>query len=245
MVSPRRLAFAAMVLVTAWSLWAWAARAELPTSKPAPGANARAPDDQAQKGNGGEEEEQPKPLNVFEFGKETPPLIAAIINFGILVGGYYWLGRKPIAAALVHRRDAIAKDIEEAQKMMHEAEARAKTYQAKLERLEEEMRTARETLVHAGQAEKDRIVAEAEASAARLRKEAEFVIEQEMKQIRYDLWRDTLHSAVTAAEELLKQRVTPADQERIAEDYLIDLGGKPKAPGAAAAPRAQGAENAS
>jgi hypothetical protein len=57
-----------------------------------------------------------------------------------------------------------------------------------------------------------------------MRRDAEFLVEQEVKQIRADLWRGTVEAAVTAAEELLKKRVTPADQERLAEDYLADLG---------------------
>jgi F-type H+-transporting ATPase subunit b len=69
-------------------------------------------------------------------------------------------------------------------------------------------------------------VVEAEAKAERRRKDAEFQVEQELKQIRQDLWKETVEAAVGAAEELLKKRVTMADQERMAEDYLADLGGK-------------------
>ena len=162
-------------------------------------------------------------FNLADFGSKTVPFAAMLINFGILAAGYYLLGRKPIAAALQSRRDTIAKDIDEAQKMRKEAEERAKTYQAKLEKLEEEVKTAREALVRAGEAERDRIVTEAEAKAERMRKDSEFLVEQELKQIRQDLWKDTVETAVAAAEELLKKRVTPADQERIAEDYLADL----------------------
>jgi F-type H+-transporting ATPase subunit b len=182
------------------------------------------------------ESEEPKPINWTTFGGETPPYLAMVINFGILITGYYLLGRKPIAAGLQSRRDSIAKDIEEAQKMRREAEERAKLYQAKLEKLDEEVRTAREGLVHAGEAERDRIILEAEAKAERMRRDAEFLVEQELKQIRVDLLRDTVEAAVGAAEELLKKRVTAADQERLAEDYLSDLGGKkPVAPAATGA----------
>jgi F-type H+-transporting ATPase subunit b len=210
----RRIALAAMALITAWSLWAWA--------QPTPAGHREADAHQAEASGS----EEPAAVNWFAFGKESPPFIAMLINFGILAGGYYLLGKKPVAAALQNRRDAIAKEIEEAQAMRREAEVRAKTYQAKLERLDEEMRSAREALLRAGEAERDRIVAEAKANAERMHKDAQFVIEQEMKQIRHDLWRETLDSAVGAAEELLKNRVTPADQERLAEDYLADLGGK-------------------
>jgi F-type H+-transporting ATPase subunit b len=169
----------------------------------------------------------PPPMNWWDFGStETPPYVAMLVNFALLVAGYYLLGKKPVAAALRNRRDSIAKEIEEAQRMKEEAEARAKTYQAKLEKLEEEVKMAHEALIRAGEAERDRIVVEAEAKAARMRKDAQFLVEQELKQLRQDVWRGAVETAITAAEEMLKKRVTLADQERLAEDYLADLGGK-------------------
>ena len=205
-----RIALIAMALVTSWSVWAWAARAP-ETRPPAAPAEGRA------------ESDGPAPINWLEFGKETPPYIAMVINFGILVAGYYLLGKKPIGAALQNRRESIAKEIEDAQRIKREAEARAKTYQAKLDNLAEDVQNAHEALVRSGEAERDRIVSEAEAKAERMRKDAQFMVEQEMKQIRQDLWRDAVQAAVGAAEELLKTTVTQADQERLAEDYLAGL----------------------
>lgn len=222
----RRVALAAMLVVTASACWAWAQHDKPAVEKPVAGERHGA------SAATHEESEEPTVISVnwTEFGKETPPFVAMVLNFGLLAGAYYALGRKPIAAGLQARRDHIAKEIDEARKMQQEAEARAKTYQAKLEKLEEEVSTARDALVRAGEAERDRIVKEAEAKADRARRDAEFMVEQELKQIRQDLWRETVETAVSAAEELLKKRVTQADQERLAEDYLADLGGKARAP---------------
>ncbi|MDP9148850.1 MAG: ATP synthase F0 subunit B [Myxococcota bacterium] len=214
----RQLAFATMVLVTLWSVWAWAGRAPnaadgLPESTPSEGSALR----------GADHEERPPPVNWVEFGKETPPYIAMVINFGILLAGYYLLGRKPIGEALQRRRESIAKEIEDAQRIKREAEARATVYQAKLDHLAQDTENAREALVRSGEAERDRIVAEAEAKAERMRKDALFMVEQEMKQIRQDLMRDAVEAAVGAAEALLKSTITHADQERLAEDYLLGL----------------------
>jgi F0F1-type ATP synthase membrane subunit b/b' len=224
----RRVALTAMAVVTAWSVWAWAQPA-----KPGPSPHAATAETApaAHEGAAEAEGEGPASMNWTEFGGETPPYIAMLINFGILAAGYYLLGRKPIAAGLQARRDTIVKDIEEAQRMKHEAEARARVYQSKLETLEVELQSARDSLLGAGQAEKERIVREAEAKAERMQRDAEFLVEQELKQIRGNLWRETVEAAVLAAEDLLKKRVTPADQERLAEDYLADLGGKHKAAG--------------
>jgi F-type H+-transporting ATPase subunit b len=207
----RWLLLSVMALVTAWSCWSvWAFASE---PAPAPGHAEHAEN----------ESEGPADVNWVDFTVETPPYLAMLINFGILVAGYYALGKKPIAAALRNRRNSIAKEIEDAQRMRKEAEKRAKTYQAKLDKLEDELKSAREALVRAGEAEKERIVTEAEAKAERMRKDAQFLVEQELKQVRVDLQREAVEAAIAAAEELLRKRVTQADQERLAEDYLADL----------------------
>jgi F0F1-type ATP synthase membrane subunit b/b' len=220
------IALAAMVMVTSWSVWA---SAQPRHTQPRPAAVEHP-------GAAEPESEEPKPFNWFEFGRETPPYVAMLVNFGILAAGYYLLGRKPIAAALQNRSDSIAKEIEDAQKMKREAEERAKMYQAKLETLEEEVRMARGAFVRAGEAESERILADANAKAERMRRDAEFLVEQELKQIRKDLWRDAIDTAVAAAEELLKKHVTASDHERLAEDYLAELGAPPKTRPAAVPP---------
>jgi F-type H+-transporting ATPase subunit b len=245
MTWPRRIALTAMALVTAWSVWAIAQPAPRP-QPPQPGLPAAPPHRGAEpmnvppqarpaaahqaaaaaEGAKGEEEEEkgPAAFNFGEFGGETAPYLAMLINFGILAAGYYLLGKDSIAAGLKARRASIQKELEEAARMKAEAEERAKKYQARLQTLEAEKAMAIEALVRAGEAEKERIVREAEAKAERMKKDAEFLVEQEIKQLRVDVWREAVDTAVAAAEELLKKRVTPADQERLAEEYLADLG---------------------
>jgi F-type H+-transporting ATPase subunit b len=254
----RGAALAVMTLVTAWSLWAWAqthdhvhgaasamasasgapAHMHLPPHAASAHAAAGAPHAAAAEESAPAEEpesETPGPINWTDFGAKNPPFLAMIINFAILAAGYYYLGKKGVADGLKSRRDAISREIDEAQAMKHEAEARAKTYQAKLATLDQEAREARDSLVRAGEAERERIVKEADAKAERMRKDAEFMVEQEMKQIRLDLWREAVETAVAAAETLLKERVTGEDQERLAEGYLQGFGASAGARGSSGA----------
>jgi F-type H+-transporting ATPase subunit b len=212
-----------MALVTVWSVWAFARTNHVsgPVEHTVP-VEGESPEGAKE----GEGEHGPAPMNWADFHSATPPFLAMVVNFGILIAGYYLLGRKPIAAALQSRSDTIAKDIQEAQRMLAEAKDRAKVYQAKLEQLEQAKTMARDSLVSAGEAERDRIIAEAQAKAERMRKDSEFLVEQELKQIREDLVRETVEAAVVAAEELLKSRITTADQQRLADEYLTDLAGK-------------------
>jgi F-type H+-transporting ATPase subunit b len=179
------------------------------------------------------------PFNFADFSnKETRPFVALLINFALLLFLYYRFGKEGVASALKNRRESIAKEIEEAQRIRREAAARAKEYQAKLEKLDEEMDVARKALIEAGKGEKERIVREAEEKADRMRRDAQFLLEQELKQLKVDLTRETVDVAVSAAEELLKQRVTAADHERLAEDFLTQLQAPARPP--STAPRAGG-----
>jgi F-type H+-transporting ATPase subunit b len=210
-------ALAALMVVLGIARGARAAATPAPPGEPPSGEAAE---------HGGEagEGEAPGSINWFDFSnKEQPPYAALFINFGILAYGYYRFGKKPIAAALQKNRDGIAKEIEEAQRMKREAEGRAKQYQDKLRHLEAELAETRLALQEAGKSEHDRIVREAEEKAARMQKDAAFLLEQEQKQLRLDLQRDTVLSALAAAEELLRKRVTPKDQERLAEEFLASL----------------------
>ena len=205
----RRAALAAMTLLTVGALWGWArpARGDHEADHAAPHAAGSAATPGAPAEGDEAESETPAPMNWTDFASKTPPFVAVLLNFAILAAAYYWLGKKPIAAALQTRRDSIAKDIEEAQRAKAAAEQRATIYQAKLEKLEDEVRAARRgAFVRAGEAERERIVSEAEAKAERLRTDARFLVEQELKQIKQDLWREAVEAAVAGAQELLATR---------------------------------------
>lgn len=195
-----------------------------------------------EEGAEGEEHEHGTPeFNFADFSnKKTPPYLAALINFALLAYLYVRLGKKPVAEALKNRRATVAKEIDDATRILKEAEARAKKYQAKLDSLDDDVDGAKKALAQAGEAEKTRITGEAQEKAVRMEKDARFLLDQEIRQMRLDLVRETVEEAVAAAEELLKKRVTMADQERLAEDFLRELaarsGPKSVAPGSSSGP---------
>jgi F-type H+-transporting ATPase subunit b len=86
------------------------------------------------------------------------------------------------------------------------------------------MAQIRHDMVKAGEAERDRIVAQAEEKAARMRKDTSFLIEQQIKQLRKELTQQAANAAVLAAQELLQEKTTASDQDQLAEAYLNRLG---------------------
>jgi F0F1-type ATP synthase membrane subunit b/b'/subtilisin-like proprotein convertase family protein len=149
----------------------------------------------------------------------------SIVNFALLVFILVYFGRKPVKSFLVERRRLVEEDLVEAQRLKEEAERKYEEYAGRLEKLDQELETLRKEMVKAGEEERDRIVAEAEAKAARIRRDTQFLIDQQMKQLRVDLTREAVDAAVSAAEKALKDKVTSVDQERLANDYVARLRG--------------------
>ena len=141
----------------------------------------------------------------------------------MLVGLIAWVIRKKGNPALAARRAEVEKELAEAQRLRAEAQKRHLETATRLEKLDEEMVQIRGDMIKAGEAERDRIVAQAEEKAARLRKDTSFLIEQQIKQLRKELTQEAASAAVVAAQELLQERTTDADQDQLAEAYLDRL----------------------
>ncbi len=177
----------------------------------------------------------PEAINWTDISdKHRPAFIALVLNFGLLVGLYYTLGKKPVAEGLKQRRINIGKDIEEAQKLLAEAQERAKKYQADLKNADADAETARAALVSAGKGEADRLLKDATERADRMRRDAERLVEQERKQVQQDLLVETIDLAVQEAGRLLQKSVSPDDHARLAQDLLAELAKRPSAPRAGA-----------
>lgn len=146
--------------------------------------------------------------------------IASLISFGVLMAILVFVGRRRIRASLENRRREIEEAVEEARRREEEAEAKRKEFEERLAQLDSEMEKIREEVIRAGEVERDRIVEDAEAKAALMRKDAKFQIEQQMKQLRDDLTREAVDAAVAAAGEILKEKTTATDQQRLAQTYL-------------------------
>jgi F-type H+-transporting ATPase subunit b len=158
-----------------------------------------------------------------------PAYLALVINFGVLLLGYYLIGKKPVADALKQRRVTIGKAIDDAQAMLAEAKDRAKKYQADLKNVDADAADAKAALVAAGKGEVERMLAEANEKSARMKRDADRLIEQERKQLQHDLLMETIERSVAEATRTLEKSVSAEDHARLAEDLLAELSAKPAA----------------
>ncbi len=146
-----------------------------------------------------------------------------LINFGFLIFLLTWAIRKKGNPALKERAEAVKAELEEAQRLRAEAQATHEEAASRLEQLDREMGQIRAEMTKAGEIERDRMVAQAEEKAARMRRDAEFLIEQQVKQLRSDLTQEATRAAIDAAEKILTAKTNDDDQRRLASDYLNRL----------------------
>src|SRR5690606_34569991 len=97
------------------------------------------------------------------------------------------------------------------------SEKRLEEYKLRLEKIEDELERVRREFREAGERERERIIAEANERRERMKRDAEFLLSQELKQMRQDLLHETVDQALRGAAELLRAKLTPAEQDRYLE----------------------------
>jgi len=143
------------------------------------------------------------------------------LNSAIL---YYLLirfAKKPISYALKSRKTNIF--ARHGRSRAHER-ARLKpsspAMSKKLATLDQEIERVRSDMRSAGESERKRILAEAKEKRTRMERDAQTLIGQELKAAREGLTGEMVKSALKSAESTLRAKITAADQNRLAEEYL-------------------------
>jgi len=156
---------------------------------------------------------------------QDPPFLAQVFNFAILAFLIVYFGKKPIMNGLAERKKSIMGDVEAAEALRADAEKRLKTYERQFSNISDHRAELEDEYRAQSQNEQKRILAEADEKRARMIKDAELRVEQELRQAQGELLREAIDQAVVAAEELLKKKIGPQDLDRLADDYLTGLGG--------------------
>ena len=169
------------------------------------------------------ESDDPEPSLLFRPKGMPVPFGAMLLNSGILFFLLIKFGKKPISEGLKARKAAILRGMEEAGKMKADAEAALADYEHKLATVDQEIERVRADMRSAGESERKRILAEAKEKRTRMERDAETLIGQELKAAREGLQSEMTRSALQSAEAMLRAKVTAADQNRLAEEYLAGI----------------------
>ena len=152
-------------------------------------------------------------------------LLYRTTNFAGLAFILVFFLKKPFADGLNSRRDGIKDQLEALESRKAEAEQLYKEAEAKIARLDEEVNSIITEAVKQGEAEKAKIITDAERNAGDIKRQAEMAVAHELAEAKTRLKGEIAEQAVLLAEELIKKNIQPADQSRMVELSLDKVGG--------------------
>ncbi len=167
---------------------------------------------------GGEERHHSGPLSLKSIVTDTH-FMAAVLNFALLLLVLRKLGGQNIKAFLTTRRSTMEASINEAAEIKAKAEAKHQELTARLATLDAELAKLKTDLSRAAEEDTQRIKAEAEEAARRMRLETESLIEQHAQALSTSVRREVVEAAVLAAQQVIGSSVNPSDQEKLAEGF--------------------------
>jgi F-type H+-transporting ATPase subunit b len=146
------------------------------------------------------------------------------IDFAALVLIIVWaLKKADVKGMMANRRQGIATALSEAEQAKTAAELKFAEYNDKLAKANLEIEAIQNAIRQEGLAEKERIIAEAQAAAVRIAEQAQKSAEQEVLKARLQLRQEAAHLAVQLAEQSLKEKIETSDQGRLVEEYLTKV----------------------
>ncbi len=151
-------------------------------------------------------------------------LLWRTLNFAGLLVILILALKKPIANGLKGRRQAIIEKFDDLEAQKTEAERIYQEYEAKLSKIDEEVQSIISAAVKQGEAEKVRIIEDANRAAGDIQRQAEMAIQHELAQAKLTLRSEIAEQAVQMAEDLIKQNLKETDQTKMVEDYLEKVG---------------------
>ena len=143
-----------------------------------------------------------------------------VMNFAVLAIGLFFLLRKPTAQALNSRIKGIKDQLDELETKKKTAEKQLAEYNRKFTQLEQEAEKLIEDYIRQGNEAKARIIDEAKKAAEKLEEQAQRNIEHEFKQAKVKLQEEILDKALVKTEEIIKNKITAQDQEKLVDEYL-------------------------
>jgi len=151
------------------------------------------------------------------------------VNLLILIGVIVYFGRGPVRDYFAARRREIGENLDRAAALLGEAEAKVRDWERRMTQLDAEVGEIRRSTRERAEAESQRILADAEASAARIRSDATTAVDQELRRARASLRAEATQLAVDLAADLLRENVGEPDRKRLVDEFIAQVESAPAA----------------
>jgi F-type H+-transporting ATPase subunit b len=154
-----------------------------------------------------------------------PGWILKLVNMLLFFGLLGYLIGGPVKNALAARRVQIQADAEEARARRTKADQLAGDIQARLTQIEADVRGIQERAQVEGERQKRELIAAAEAEAQKILQSARNEVDNRLKHARHELTEYAGELATQRAEQILREKVTDQDRERLFEESVREVEG--------------------
>lgn len=144
-------------------------------------------------------------------------------NLAVFLAGLVYFLRKPIMEFLAQRRAVIAEGLEEAGRLRSEAATKLQELEGKLGNLAGERDKLLAVYREEGERERSRLGEAAQKAAEALRREVQFMLEQETRALQRQIRSRAAEAAVALAEDAIRREITAQDRVRLADEYIEKL----------------------
>lgn len=148
-----------------------------------------------------------------------------VVNTIALIALLVYFLKKPLINFFSDRTAQIKKDLEDARLERERAEEKVREYEQKIAGMEQELEKMRVELRKAAEAEKDKVMANAERMAESMIDAARVAADQEVRKAKATLKNESVELAVGLAEALIREKIDADDHKRIVQDYLAKVEG--------------------
>ncbi|MFO7563082.1 MAG: ATP synthase F0 subunit B [Enhygromyxa sp.] len=149
--------------------------------------------------------------------------LVVLINFVALMLILNKILFKNLRSSNAEASDAIRLELERATKARSEAEALLREYETKIQALESEVADIRAAAKTAGEAEYNRIVAEAREQAEKIEQAAVRAGEREAARRRAELENEIVENALARAEAAIRSSFAAGDQRRLVDAWIDEV----------------------
>ena len=153
-----------------------------------------------------------------------PGWILKLANMILFIGVLVWFAGGPVKKALAERSASIRAAAEEARERRNKADRMASDIQARLTAIENEVRTIHERAQAEGERQKRELLAAAEAESQKILSNARTEVENRLKHARAELTAYAGELASERAEQILREKITEADQKKLFTESLREVG---------------------
>lgn len=150
-------------------------------------------------------------------------LVYKLINAALFAGLLFIFLRRPLREFWRNRSETLSQRIELARKHRANAEAQFNELSNRMAKIQAEMQALRDQLEKDGVLECEKIVKSAKDYAQRLEAGGRRVADQDRIKAQYRLRELGAELSVNLAERLIRDEITPADQQRLIRDFLDRL----------------------